>query len=59
MGSSLQVTPAANLPSLAKQTGARVIIVNRDPTALDEMADVVIRDSLARVLVKIDNRMTG
>ena len=59
MGSSLQVTPAANLPSLAKQTGARVIIVNRDPTALDEMADVVIRDSLAHVLVKIDNQMKG
>ncbi len=48
LGSSLVVHPAAGLPSIAKDHGARLIIINRDPTPLDDMADLVIRESIGR-----------
>ena len=41
-GSSLVVYPAAGFPSLAKQAGARLVILNRDPTDLDGIADLVL-----------------
>lgn len=53
LGSSLTVWPAAGLPILAKQTGARLAILNAEPTELDELADVVIRDNLSDVLPKV------
>ena len=40
VGSSLVVNPAARLPVIAKQRGARLVIVNRTPTPLDALADV-------------------
>lgn len=43
VGSSLQVQPAASLPVAAKYGGARLVIVNRDPTPLDDLADHVLR----------------
>ncbi|MXN67214.1 NAD-dependent deacetylase [Stappia sp. GBMRC 2046] len=49
LGSSLQVQPAASLPILAKRAGARLIIVNREATPIDDLADVVIRTSIAEV----------
>jgi NAD-dependent deacetylase len=42
IGSSLVVYPAAGFPSLAKRNGARLAIINRDPTDLDSIADLVI-----------------
>jgi NAD-dependent deacetylase len=42
VGSSLVVNPAARLPQLAKESGARVVIVNREPTPLDALADLRI-----------------
>lgn len=42
MGSSLVVYPAAELPEAAKRRGARLAIINREPTPLDEIADLVI-----------------
>ena len=39
IGSSLVVTPAADLPVLAKESGARLVIINREPTPLDGIAD--------------------
>lgn len=42
LGSSLSVFPAADFPLRAKQRGARLVIVNRDPTGMDEIADLVI-----------------
>ena len=42
-GSSLQVQPAASFPVLAKQNGAFLAIVNREPTPLDGMADFYYR----------------
>lgn len=50
LGSSLEVMPAAGLPLEAVHHGARLIIVNREPTYLDERADVVIHSDVAEVL---------
>ena len=43
IGSSLVVWPAAGFPLLAKRSGARLVILNRDPTDFDDMADLGIR----------------
>jgi NAD-dependent deacetylase len=50
LGSSLVVRPAAALPLLAKQNGAVLVIVNRDLTPLDAVADLVIRADVGGVL---------
>jgi NAD-dependent deacetylase len=53
MGSSLQVYPAAGLPLSAVRGGARLVIINRDETPLDGIADVVVHgdlDETARAL---------
>ncbi len=50
VGSSLRVQPAARLPGVAQRAGARLAIVNREPTPLDEHADVVVRGDVAEVL---------
>ncbi len=42
VGSSLVVYPAAGFPALAKRNGARLVIVNREPTELDPLADLVL-----------------
>lgn len=52
LGSSLAVRPAADLPLLAVDAGARLLIVNRDPTPQDHAAEMVIRGDLPRVLPK-------
>ena len=49
-GSSLEVTPAALFPQRALEAGARLIIVNREPTYLDVRADVVFRQDVIDVL---------
>lgn len=50
VGSSLVVYPAASLPLMAKESGARLVIVNRDPTPLDDAADLVIHEEISPVL---------
>ena len=50
VGSSLVVWPAAGFPMLAKRNGARLAIINREPTEFDEIADLVIRDDIGSVL---------
>jgi NAD-dependent deacetylase len=50
IGSSLVVWPAAGFPLMAKRSGARLVIINRDPTDLDEAADLVIRYDIGAVL---------
>ncbi len=50
VGSSLVVQPAASLPLIARQHGARVVIINRDPTPLDQMVDLVFHSSASDVL---------
>jgi NAD-dependent protein deacetylase/lipoamidase len=46
LGSSLVVYPAAGFPRLAKRKGARLVIVNRDPTDQDSDADMVVHDEI-------------
>lgn len=54
IGSSLVVTPAADLPRVAKERGARLVIINRDPTPLDSIADLVINSSIGVTMAAID-----
>ncbi len=49
MGSSLVVYPAASIPAYAADEGAPIIIINREPTPLDNRATLVIHDSVTRV----------
>ncbi len=49
IGSSLVVYPAAGFPTLAKQTGAKLVIINREPTELDEAADLVIHGEIGQI----------
>jgi NAD-dependent deacetylase len=49
-GSSLVVFPAAGFPAMAKQNGAKLVIVNREPTDLDDMADLVLNAELGPTL---------
>jgi NAD-dependent deacetylase len=49
-GSSLEVTPAADIPFLAVDSGARAIMVNLEPTAFDPRADIVIHGDVAEIL---------
>jgi NAD-dependent deacetylase len=46
LGSSLVVVPAAHFPVKAKQNGAKLVILNRDETPLDGVADLVINDEI-------------
>lgn len=57
MGSSLVVHPAAGLPPLAKRNGARLVIINRDATEQDQLADVVIHASIGETLSAIAGAM--
>jgi NAD-dependent deacetylase len=50
VGSSLIVRPAAGFPARAKQNGARLIILNRDPTPLDPIADLVLHTEIGPTL---------
>jgi NAD-dependent deacetylase len=50
IGTSLEVEPASDLPHLARRSGSRVIIVNRQPTIADKIADVTIHDDVATAL---------
>lgn len=49
-GSSLVVYPAAGFPAMAKRNGAALVIVNREPTELDGMADLVANLEIGPVL---------
>ena len=53
LGSSLSVFPAADFPVRAKENGAALVIINRDPTPLDERADVVIHDGIGDTLTQV------
>jgi NAD-dependent deacetylase len=50
IGSSLVVYPAAGFPMLAKQNGAALVIINREPTDLDGFADLVVRHDIGETL---------
>jgi NAD-dependent deacetylase len=50
IGSSLVVWPAAGFPLMAKRNGAKLAIINREPTDFDDMADLVVRDDIGDVM---------
>jgi NAD-dependent deacetylase len=50
LGSSLVVYPAAGFPLLAKRNGSRLVIINRDPTDFDALADLIIRADIGPTL---------
>ena len=58
IGSSLVVYPAANIPLIAKQTGANYVILNREPTEHDPVADLVINDEIGQVLTSVLERLS-
>jgi NAD-dependent deacetylase len=55
VGSSLVVHPAADIPLVAVRSGARLIIINAEPTPLDPLAEVVIHGRSGEVLPEIVN----
>ena len=57
LGSSLSVFPAADFPLRAKQNGAALVIVNRDPTEMDELADLVIHDGIGDTMTAVIERL--
>jgi NAD-dependent deacetylase len=50
IGSSLVVWPAAGMPLLAKNCGAKLVIINREPTEQDDLADLVLRFDIGETL---------
>jgi NAD-dependent deacetylase len=50
IGSSLVVWPAAGFPLTAKRNGAHLVIMNREPTEFDDLADLVVRQDIGTVL---------
>jgi NAD-dependent deacetylase len=59
VGSSLVVWPAAGFPLMAKRNGARLIIINRDPTDFDDIADLVVRHDIGAVLEQFAERASS
>ncbi|MFQ5793653.1 MAG: NAD-dependent protein deacylase [Candidatus Bipolaricaulia bacterium] len=58
VGSSLGVEPAASLPRNAKWHGAKLMIINLEPTPLDRVADIVIHEKAGACLTEILSRLT-
>ncbi|MER7108303.1 SIR2 family NAD-dependent protein deacylase [Streptomyces sp. NPDC000229] len=57
VGSTLQVQPAASLAGIAAEHGARLIIVNADPTPYDELAEEVVREPIGTALPALLKRL--
>mmetsp|Transcript_79096 Transcript_79096/g.256092 ORF Transcript_79096/g.256092 Transcript_79096/m.256092 type:complete len:418 (+) Transcript_79096:55-1308(+) len=53
VGSTLAVFPVANMVPAAKMAGARVVIVNGEPTAMDDLADIVLRGQIGDILPEL------
>jgi NAD-dependent deacetylase len=58
IGSSLVVYPAAGLPDVARRAGAKLVIINRDPTDQDANADAVLHEPIGRTLTRLDEAMS-
>jgi NAD-dependent deacetylase len=60
LGSSLTVTPANMFPMIAKEHGAKLMIINREETPMDHYADYIIRDkSIREWLVELDEELSS
>jgi NAD-dependent deacetylase len=58
-GTSLTVYPVARLPLIALEYGARLVIVNAEPTPLDERADAVLRGQAGEILPALAERVVA
>jgi NAD-dependent deacetylase len=56
VGTSLTVHPVAGLCDIAREHGARLVIINAEPTPYDEVADAVLRDPVETVLPELVQR---
>ena len=56
IGTSLVVYPAAGFPKLAKEIGAKLIIINNEPTDYDHIADLVIHQQIGEVFLKSSSK---
>ena len=59
IGTTLSVYPIAGVVPVAKRAGARVVILNAEPTAMDELADAVLRGSISEVLPRMVEPLAG
>ncbi|MGW2824023.1 SIR2 family NAD-dependent protein deacylase [Streptomyces sp. NPDC001443] len=59
VGTSLQVQPAAGLAGVAADHGARLVIVNAEPTPYDEIADEVVREPIGTALPALLRELAG
>ncbi|MER6493363.1 SIR2 family NAD-dependent protein deacylase [Streptomyces griseorubiginosus] len=59
VGTTLQVQPAADLAGVAADHGARLVIVNADPTPYDDRADEVIREPIGTALPELLHRISA
>lgn len=59
LGSSLVVYPAASIPARAVESGAKLMIINRDETPLDPHADLVVHESLGKALGDMVERINA
>lgn len=57
VGTSLQVQPAASLAEVAARHGARLVIVNAEPTPYDELADEIVREPIGEALQPLLERL--
>ena len=53
IGTSLQVYPIAGVVPLAREAGAKIVIMNAEPTPFDDIADAVFRDSISKILPQL------
>ena len=53
IGSSLKVYPAASFPIIARNNGAKLVIINREPTELDQIANLVINEEIGLTLKSV------
>lgn len=58
-GTSLSVYPAAGLCDVARAAGARLVVVNNEPTPYDAVADAVLREPVGTVLPRLTAAVTG
>ena len=56
LGSSLVVHPAASLPQMARDRGAKLVILNRDPTPLDSVANLIVNAPLGEVFSAMNSK---
>ena len=56
VGSSLVVFPAASLPLVAKENGAKLVIINQEKTDFDDLADLVINDNITKTFNEVLNQ---